>query len=134
MEPVAARADRRAYSGLPAERLFDHHSFAPWRCGAGTAELDGYDASINALRCEAILSRALQLFPALARAGPVQYWAGLRPATPANAPLVGRTRYRNLYLNTGHGTLGWTLACGCAQALADIVSGIEHRVSYAFAG
>ena len=102
--------------------------------GAGTAELAGYDTSVNKVRCEAILSRARQLFPALAHAGPVQYWAGLRPATPTNAPLVGRTRFRNLYLNTGHGTLGWTLACGCAQALADIASGREPQVSYAFAG
>ncbi len=102
--------------------------------GAGTAELTGYDTSINTVRCEAILSRARQLFPALAHAGPAQYWAGLRPATPTNAPLIGRTRYRNLYLNTGHGTLGWTLACGSAQALADMVSGREPQVSYAFAG
>jgi D-amino-acid dehydrogenase len=101
---------------------------------AGTAELGGYDASINALRCEAILSRARQLFPALAGAGPAEYWAGLRPATPTNAPVTGRTRYRNLYLNTGHGTLGWTLACGSGQALADILSGGEPQVSYAFAG
>lgn len=102
--------------------------------GAGTAELAGYDTSISEVRCGAILSRARQLFPALAHAAPVQYWAGLRPATPTNAPLVGRTRYRNLYLNTGHGTLGWTLACGSAQALADIVSGRKPQVSYAFAG
>jgi D-amino-acid dehydrogenase len=102
--------------------------------GAGTAELTGYDTSINTVRCEAILSRARQLFPALAHADPAQYWAGLRPATPTNAPLIGRTRYRNLYLNTGHGTLGWTLACGSAQALADMVSGREPQVSYAFAG
>ena len=102
--------------------------------GAGTAELAGYDTSINAVRCEAILSRARQLFPALANAGPAQYWAGLRPATPTNAPLIGRTRLRNLFLNTGHGTLGWTLACGSAQALADLVSGRTPQVSYTFAG
>jgi D-amino-acid dehydrogenase len=101
--------------------------------GAGTAELAGYDASINTLRCAAILSRARRLFPGLAHAGPVEYWAGLRPATPTNAPVIGRTRYRNLFLNTGHGTLGWTLACGSAQALADLVSGREPQVSYAFA-
>lgn len=101
--------------------------------GAGTAELTGYDTSINTVRCAAILSRVRQLFPALEHAGPAQYWAGLRPATPSNAPLIGRTRYRNLYLNTGHGTLGWTLACGSAQALADLVSGRDPQVSYAFA-
>ena len=101
--------------------------------GAGTAELAGYDTRINDARCAAILARARQLFPGLGRAGPVEYWAGLRPATPTNAPVIGRTRYGNLFLNTGHGTLGWTLACGSAQALADIVCGRPPQVSYAFA-
>ena len=59
-------------------------------------------------------------------------WAGLRPATPNNVPLVGRTRLRNLYLDTGHGTLGWTLACGSARALADIVSGRRPDVAFDF--
>ena len=51
------------------------------------------------------------------------YWAGLRPATPDGTPIVGATRYRNLFLNTGHGTLGWTMACGSGRLLADLVSG-----------
>ena len=102
--------------------------------GAGTAELAGYDNSVDPVRCEAILRRARALFPTLAQTATIESWAGLRPATPTNAPLIGRTRYRNLYLNTGHGTLGWTLACGSARALADIVSGHEPPVSYDFAG
>jgi D-amino-acid dehydrogenase len=53
----------------------------------------------------------------------VEYWAGLRPATPSNVPYIGRTRYPNLYLNAGHGTLGWTMAAGSGKALAQIVSG-----------
>ena len=90
---------------------------------AGTAELTGYDTSINAARCAAIVRRIRQLFPGIGGATAVDYWAGLRPATPSNVPLIGRTRYANLYLNTGHGTLGWTLACGSAAALAALVAG-----------
>ncbi len=90
---------------------------------AGTAELAGYDLSINRVRCAAIVQRVQRLFPGLAAAGEVVSWAGLRPATPSNVPIIGRARYANLFLNTGHGTLGWTLACGSAQALADLVAG-----------
>jgi D-amino-acid dehydrogenase len=89
---------------------------------AGTAELTGYDQSIDAQRCDAILARTLRLFPRAGDATAVEHWAGLRPATPGNVPLIGRTRYRNLYLNTGHGTLGWTLACGSAQRLAALLA------------
>ena len=53
----------------------------------------------------------------------VQPWAGLRPATPDSVPLLGATPYANLFLNTGHGTLGWTMACGSAKAIADLISG-----------
>ena len=101
------------------------------RC-AGTAELNGYDASVNEVRCAAILRRVEELFPALAGARDVTYWAGLRPATPGNVPLIGRTRYANLYLNTGHGTLGWTLAAGSGRALADLISGRRPEVDFKF--
>ena len=101
------------------------------RC-AGTAELTGYDTSINETRCAAILKRVERLFPALAGAGEVKYWAGLRPATPNNVPVIGRTRYANLFLNTGHGTLGWTLAAGSGRALAELVSGRRPEVDFRF--
>jgi len=101
------------------------------RC-AGTAELTGYDTSINTTRCAAIVKRIGRLFPALAGAQDVQYWAGLRPATPDNVPVIGRTRYPNLFLNTGHGTLGWTLAAGSARALADLVSGRRPEIDFRF--
>ena len=101
------------------------------RC-AGTAELTGYDTSVNETRCAAILKRIEQLFPALAGAGEVTRWAGLRPATPNNVPVIGRTRFANLYLNTGHGTLGWTLAAGSGRALADLVSGRQPGVDFRF--
>jgi D-amino-acid dehydrogenase len=99
---------------------------------AGTAELAGYDTSINELRCAAIVRRMRQLFPRLGNAPAVDNWAGLRPATPGNVPLIGRTALDNLFLNTGHGTLGWTLACGSGRALADLVSGRRPQIAFDF--
>lgn len=89
---------------------------------AGTAELAGYDARIDPARCDAILARAFTLFPRAGDRSAMECWAGLRPATPGNVPLIGETRYRNLYLNTGHGTLGWTLACGSAQRIVAAIA------------
>ena len=60
------------------------------------------------------------------------FWTGLRPPTPSNVALIGATRFPNLYLNTGHGTLGWTQACGSGRALADIISGREPDVDFKF--
>lgn len=99
---------------------------------AGTAELTGYDTSLNDARCKAILSRIEQLFPGIGDYAQAARWAGLRPATPSNVPLIGATRYRNLFLNTGHGTLGWTLACGSGQALAHLVGGRRPPVEFSF--
>jgi D-amino-acid dehydrogenase len=99
---------------------------------AGTAELNGYDTSIDRGRCEAILRRSTALFPGAADAGSAQFWAGLRPATPGNLPLIGPTRLRRLFLNTGHGTLGWTLACGSALALAELIEGRSPEVAFEF--
>jgi D-amino-acid dehydrogenase len=100
--------------------------------GAGTAELGGYDTEVNTVRCAAIFDRLRTLFPSIVPAKEVTYWAGLRPATPNNVPLIGRTRLRNLFVNTGHGTLGWTLACGSGRALADLVSGRRPEVGFNF--
>jgi len=99
---------------------------------AGTAELGGYDASLNEVRCEAIAARLRVLFPGLASCPVVDRWAGLRPATPSNVPLIGRTRLPNLYLNTGHGTLGWTLACGSGHSLAALVSRRRPEADFRF--
>ncbi|MBI5923561.1 MAG: D-amino acid dehydrogenase [Betaproteobacteria bacterium] len=96
---------------------------------AGTAEFAGYDTSLNAVRCQALLDRAMQLFPFAGNFGQAEFWAGLRPVTPGNVPLIGATRYSNLYLNTGHGTLGWTMACGSGRLLATLVSGKRLEIS-----
>ncbi|ROZ64943.1 D-amino acid dehydrogenase [Ramlibacter sp. WS9] len=99
---------------------------------AGTAELNGYDRDLNRVRCEAIVRRVEQLFPGAGHLEQAQFWSGLRPATPSNVPLIGKTRLANLFLNTGHGTLGWTHACGSGKSVARIVSGLAPEVDFAF--
>lgn len=101
---------------------------------AGTAELNGYDRDLNRVRCEAIVRRVEALFPGAGDASQAQFWTGLRPATPSNVPLIGKTKLPNLYLNTGHGTLGWTHSCGSGKSIARIVSGLAPEVDFAFCG
>ena len=95
---------------------------------AGTAEFNGYNTELNSVRCQALMQRTRQLFPELRPAGEPEFWCGLRPSTPSNVPFVGRSSVPNLYLNTGHGTLGWTMACGSGTVLADIMSGRESEI------
>jgi D-amino-acid dehydrogenase len=99
---------------------------------AGTAELAGYGTDLNPIRCDSLVKRIFELFPDAGERDSAQFWTGLRPATPSNVPLIGRTRYRNLFLDTGHGTLGWTMACGSGRALADVISGRKPRLDFAF--
>jgi D-amino-acid dehydrogenase len=101
---------------------------------AGTAELNGYDRELNETRCRAILTRFESCFPGACDASQAKFWTGLRPATPGNVPLIGRMGYPNLFLDTGHGTLGWTHSCGSGRALADIVSGRKPEVDFRFVG
>jgi D-amino-acid dehydrogenase len=101
---------------------------------AGTAELNGYDRDLNRVRCEAIVKRVEQLFPGAGDAEQAQFWTGLRPATPSNVPIIGRSKLPNLFLNTGHGTLGWTHSCGSGKSIARIVSGLKPEVDFAFSG
>lgn len=112
----------------------DEHKLVFSRLGerlriAGTAELNGYDRGLNRVRCEAIVRRTLELFPGAGDASRAEYWSGLRPATPSNVPYVGQSRVPNLFLNTGHGTLGWTHACGSGALVADVVCGRKPELA-----
>jgi len=124
------------HAAAPSVSLTDEaHKIVISRLGnrlraAGTAELTGYDTSVNAVRCAAIVRRVRKLFPQLGAVTTIENWAGLRPATPSNVPLIGKTMLKNLYLNTGHGTLGWTLACGSGKALADLISGRKPEAEF----
>jgi D-amino-acid dehydrogenase len=101
---------------------------------AGTAELSGYSRALDERRCASMLNYARTLFPDAFNVEDVRYWSGLRPTTPSNVPLIGRTRIANLYLNTGHGTLGWTMGAGSGRALADLLSGRRPEPEFPFLG
>ena len=101
---------------------------------AGTAELSGYGTELNRVRCEALTRRAEEIFPGVLDASKVEYWTGLRPATPSNVPYIGRSKLGNLWLNTGHGTLGWTHGAGSGLAAADLIAGRKPEVDFAFCG
>jgi D-amino-acid dehydrogenase len=90
---------------------------------AGTAEFAGFNVTDNPVRSGMLLQHFKALFPESTGVGPPQYWHGLRPMTPDGRPLIGRTAYSNLFINTGHGALGWTLSCGSARLLAQLMSG-----------
>lgn len=99
---------------------------------AGTAELNGYSTELNEVRCEALTRRYFSLFPHSADPNSVKYWTGLRPSTPSNVPLIGRLTYRNLYLNAGHGTLGWTEGPGSGRAIAELIGGNRPDIGFDF--
>lgn len=90
---------------------------------AGTAELGGYDLTLRRSRCATLDHVVRDLFPYAGDFARAEYWTGLRPMTPDNPPVLGSTPFDNLFVNTGHGTLGWTMACGSGKILADVVSG-----------
>jgi len=120
--------DTTGYSGAPKTALIDDSVKMVYsRLGshlrvAGTAELDGYNLRMSPRRQKLIVDKALELFPNSGSRSNIDFWSGLRPVTPDSAPVLGDTKYGNLYLNTGHGTLGWTMSCGSAKAVADLIS------------
>lgn len=89
----------------------------------GTAELSGFNRRLYPAPRETLELSVRSLFPSAADFSNVSFWSGLRPMTPDGTPVIGSSRYRNLYLNTGHGTLGWTMACGSGRIIADVISG-----------
>lgn len=97
----------------------------------GTAELDGFNMASRAGRCAALAHSFGDLFPGAGDMKKASFWCGLRPMTPDGPPIIGSTPVRGLYLNMGHGTLGWTMACGSARVVADIVGGREPEVDVA---
>ncbi|NYT57446.1 D-amino acid dehydrogenase [Alcaligenaceae bacterium] len=101
---------------------------------AGTAELGGYSRALRTNRCQNMTQLARELFPTALEFDNVRYWSGLRPSTPSNVPLIGRTKIQNLYLNTGHGSLGWTMGAGSGRALADLICGRKPEPDFPFLG
>ncbi|MBG0759560.1 D-amino acid dehydrogenase small subunit [Vibrio cidicii] len=94
---------------------------------AGTAELAGFDPAIPEKRKATIAMVVKDLFPHCGDFAKAEFWTGFRPMTPDGTPLIGRTPIGNLYTNTGHGTLGWTMACGSGHLLAQVISGEQQK-------
>lgn len=92
------------------------------------AEIVGFNLKLAQARRETLEMVVKDLYPHGGNVGQATFWTGLRPMTPDGTPIVGRTRIKNLYLNTGHGTLGWTMACGSGQLLSDIMSGVTPAI------
>jgi len=89
----------------------------------GTAEVSGFDLTLRTARKATLDQSVGDLFPGAGDLARSSFWCGLRPMTPDGPPIIGGTKFRNLTLNTGHGTLGWTMACGSGRVVADLLSG-----------
>jgi D-amino-acid dehydrogenase len=94
----------------------------------GTAEISGYSNRLYAARRATLEHSLTDLFPRGGNLTEATFWSGLRPMTPDGPPVIGATAYANLHLNTGHGTLGWTMACGSGRVLADLLSGRKPEI------
>ncbi len=116
-------------NGAPTVSITDvDHKIVYSRLGdrmrvAGTAEFTGFDATLTEDRARVILTHAQQQFPNAGDFTQAKLWTGLRPLTPDGVPVLGRSKFSNLYLDTGHGTLGWTHAAGSGQVVADLIDG-----------
>ncbi len=116
-------------AGAPESTVMDEsYKVAITRLGdrirvGGTAEISGYSSSLDAARRATLDHSLTDMFPRGGDLSKATFWCGLRPMTPDGPPVIGATRYSNLHLNTGHGTLGWTMACGSGRVLADMLSG-----------
>jgi D-amino-acid dehydrogenase len=111
---------------------------------AGTIEVSGYDATLQSQlaqdRCRMLAERIERVLPGVCdtrlpeQGGDPKFWTGLRPATPTNIPFIGRTRVQGLWVNAGHGTLGWTHGAGSGKAMAELISGRTPRMNFRFYG
>ena len=119
----------------PESTLMDEtHKVAVTRLGdrirvGGTAQLSGFDLSLDESRRKTLEFVVSDLFPKGGDVARAEFWTGLRPMTPDGTPIIGKTRYANLMLSTGHGTLGWTMAAGTGRVIADLISGRVPEIS-----
>ena len=123
-------------AAAPQSTIMDEtHKVAITRLGtrirvAGQAEIIGYNKKLGKHATDSVRFVVSDLFPRGGDVSQAESWTGLRPMTPDGTPVMGPTRYPNLFLNTGHGTLGWTMACGSGRAVADLVTGAEPEISF----
>jgi D-amino-acid dehydrogenase len=121
-------------AGAPESTVMDEtYKVAITRLGdrirvGGMAELDGYNTKLRPARRATLKHVLTDLYPKGGDVSKASFWCGLRPMTPDGPPIIGPTKYSNLYLNTGHGTLGWTMCCGSGRVLADMISGRKPEI------
>jgi D-amino-acid dehydrogenase len=121
-------------AGAPESTVMDEsYKVAITRLGdrirvGGMAEISGYDLNLYPARRATLEQSVSDLFGQGGNVSKATFWTGLRPMTPDGPPIIGVTRYKNLHLNTGHGTLGWTMACGSARVLADQMSDVTPTI------
>lgn len=121
--PVAGRNNTPRIGGVDEENLVAYAPMGDRLRITATADFAGYDKRHSPADFQAMLAAARDLFPDAADYSRPSYWAGLRPMTPEGTPIFGRGRQRNLFLNTGHGHMGWTMSCGSARITADLIAG-----------
>lgn len=126
--PVGDSHRAPVIGGLDEDRLVAFSRLGDRLRVTSVAEIAGYDASYRPADFQHIIGTISGLLPDAADFGKPDYWACLRPMTPNGRPLVGRSRYRNLYLNAGHGNMGWTMACGTARLVADVIDGRDTDI------
>ena len=123
-------------NAAPQSTLMDEtHKVAITRLGdrirvAGQAEIIGYNKRLGSHATDTVRYVVNDLFPKGGDLSKAEGWTGLRPMTPDGTPVLGPTRFDNLFLNTGHGTLGFTMSCGSGRAVADLVLGKEPEISF----
>jgi D-amino-acid dehydrogenase len=121
----------------PASTVMDEtYKIAITRLGdrirvGGTAEIGGYDTRLHEERKQTLLHSVRDLYPDGGVYEQAKFWTGMRPMTPDGTPIIGPTTYSKLFLNTGHGTLGWTMSCGSGKLAADLVGGQRPNIEYA---
>jgi D-amino-acid dehydrogenase len=126
----------RDAAAAPESTIMDEtHKVAVTRLGdrirvGGMAQLSGYDMALVQRRRRTLEFVLTDLFPHGGDLAKTEFWTGLRPMTPDGTPVIGSTRLRNLYLATGHGTLGWTMAAGTGRAMADLLTGRKPEIDF----
>jgi D-amino-acid dehydrogenase len=126
--PVRRGQSAPLIGGVDEDSLTAWATFGDRMRLTATAEFSGFDVSHRPRDFQHMLATAQTLFPDAADYAAPSYWACLRPMTPEGTPILGRTRHRNLFLNVGHGHMGWTMACGSSAALADIMRGAKPGI------
>jgi D-amino-acid dehydrogenase len=126
--PIGEQHQAPRIGGVDEDKLIAFSRLGDRLRLAATAEFAGYDAGHKPRDFRALLATAKELFPEGGDYARAESWAGLRPMTPSSVPILGRAVYPNLYLNVGHGHVGWTMCCGSGKFVADLLAGRKPEI------